>query len=368
MHLATILPQPDYQTITKKFLEDVNNASKGKPASLSFLTHQLPKNPIRIPQTEQIVQAIVIGGTNYLTETRLITAQEKSQILTKQTGQLPLLRTAAILKKFLQTQYDPRATAIGLNFGFPLLPTTEPNGKMDGTVINGTKEHLLTGAIGQSMGKITREAIGKDIPIAVANDTICLTLAGDGSEDGSLIAGTGFNIGIKQKKSIINLEAGNFNQFPPTEILTIIDKESDIPGKQLFEKLISGKYLAEYFNQKAEQLSFPHQSVKTSQELSRLSQETNNEQANQLARALLERSARLVACALAAIYQFYGEKPLTFIGEGSLLWKGWKYTTNIQKQLHELQIPPNSITIKQIPNSSIQGAFGLLTAPSIRKN
>lgn len=355
-----LLPQPDYQTITTHFLEELQKASRNEPSSIAFLKNNLPKTALIDPTISTFIQGIVIGGTNYIAATQQILPGKKPQLVTKTTGKLPVLKNKQVLISFLQKHIDPQATALGINFGFPLEPTTGPHGELDGKLYKGTKEHLFTEVIGENIGDIAREAIKKDIPITVANDTICLTLVGNGTEDGAIIAGTGFNIGLIQQETIINLEAGNFDKFPPTEILTMIDAASDIQGKQLFEKVISGKYLAEYFNYKAKKLHISHHVCQTSQDLSRLSQETNDDEANKLARAILERSARLVACSFAAIYHFLEEKPLTFIGEGSLLWKGWNYTTNIQQQLHAFGLPDDALTIKRIKDSSINGALGLL--------
>ena len=69
----------------------------------------------------------------------------------------------------------------------------------------------------------------------------------------------------------------------------------------------------------------------------------------------------IVAAAIAAVYEF-GGKPKSFelIGEGSLLWDGWRYSENVQKQLALLGVPKGTITIEHIQDSSINGALGLL--------
>ncbi len=362
LQIDDLIQKPDYVKVRIAFVDELKEASLGKTSSLSYLSHTLPEKPLVKTGT---VQGIVIGGTNYIVSTQEISAHGRRTILSMQTGELPILNHKDILISFLKKHIDPRAEAIGVNFGFPLEPLTGPFGEIDGKLARTSKEHTFEGLLNQPIGDILREVVQNDIPVAVANDTVCLTLAGDDTEDGSLIAGTGFNIGLKlndgKKGIILNLEAGNFDKFELSESLKTLDATSKKPGTQLFEKIISGKYLAEVFNVKAEKIGLQIPKLKTSQELSALSNEIRDDHANILARGLLERSAFLVAAALAGIYTFSGRpKQLTIIGEGSLLWKGWHYTDNIEKQLKLLGVPRHAIRIKHVKNSSINGAIGLL--------
>ena len=362
MNTTVLLPPLDYREITQNFIAELEQAEQRKPSSLSYHVHNLSQKPI---VTEGIIKGIVIGGTNYIVSTQHISSHGKVTILEEKTGILPLLDLSTLIS-FLREHKDDRAVAVGLNFGFGMTPRTGPFGEMDGVAVEASKEHSFTGILGKDIGDIVRQAFAKNIPVAVANDTICLALAGDGTESASLIAGTGFNLGIvtteQKKKVVINIEAGNFNKFPHDEELRIIDAQSEIPGAYLFEKVISGKYLATFFNAKAKSLGISHSPLTTSQELSKLSHEINDAKANQLARAIMERSAFLVAAAIAGLYK-YREEPdsFTIIGEGSLLWLGWGYKENIYIQLKLLGIPENAVTIRHVKDSSINGAFGLLT-------
>ena len=356
-----IVVRPEYPTIKTNFAQELIRASQGENSSLPFIPHILGQKPLI---HAGIVQGIVIGGTNYIVSTEEIIPGGEKKILHRKTGLLPTFTEEETFLTFLTEHIDPRATGIGVNFGFPLTPTTGPHGELDGTLIKGTKEHSFNGIVGQTIGGLLRQVIGKKIPITVANDTVCLTLAGTGDEDGSLVAGTGFNIGIKSsekgKTVIVNIEAGNFNKFDHSEILQTIDEISQGPGSQLFEKIISGKYLAEYFAIRAKKLGLSAQQITTSQELSALSQRTKSDNATLLARALLERSACLVAAAVAGVYEFREKKILTLITEGSLFWKGWHYRENVEKELSILGIPEHAIVFRHIQDSSIKGAIGLL--------
>src|SRR5579859_5678154 len=190
-HLTTF----DYKQIEKAFTQELIQASLGKPSSLSFIKHHLPKQPLIITG---IAQGIVIGGTNYIISTEELHANGTNNILDRQTGKLPVLKDEQTFFAFMEKHLDERATAIGVNFAFPLTPTLGFHGELDGILISGEKEHALRGLLGQTIGKeinkLFQKKFSRDIPVAVANDTICLILSGDNTENGSIITGTGFNM------------------------------------------------------------------------------------------------------------------------------------------------------------------------------
>lgn len=362
-----LVQTPDYRQIKQNFLDELVNASHGKPSCISFLKHHLPKKPLL---TQGIVQGIVIGGTNFIVATEEIKTNGSKTIIEQKSGILPIFDTRQTFIDFISEQIDGRAEAVGINFGFPLSATTGSQNEIDGKLIRITKEHTFKGLLGEPLGALVKslfqEKFKRTTKVSLANDTVCLALSGDGSEAGALITGTGFNMGLTlreaDQKIIVNLESGNFNKFPLSPILQKIDSESELPGGQLLEKTVSGKYLALYFNEKIKELHLPIDPISSSQELSELSQTNHTDVAGDLARAIIERSAFLVASTIAGSYEFMGEpKSYTLIGEGSLLWNGWHYQENIQKQLDNLGIPSGTITIKHIKDSSLNGAFGLIT-------
>lgn len=363
-----LIHTPNYHQIKQNFLQELQLASLKKPSSLSFIKHHLPPNPLI---KKGVIQGIVIGGTNYIFSTERIEQDGKRTILDKKTGVLPIFTTKQVFVDFLSEHIDPQAEAIGVNFGFKMEPLYGKDGSLDGIIkAKGTKDHTFSGLtepLGEIIKDLFSQKYGKKITTVVANDTVCLLLSGHGTEQGSLIAGTGFNMGLLQKNpkssTLINIEAGGFNKFTLSPVLQKIDSETKNPGEKLFEKIISGKYLARYFNEKIKEMDLPISPITTSQELSELSHTNHTDISGDLARAIIERSAFFVASAIAALYEF-SDKPsssFTIIGEGSLLWNGWHYHENILKQLQKLTIPSHAVEIKHIQNSSINGAFGLLT-------
>ncbi|HKL22457.1 MAG TPA: hypothetical protein VJ904_11675, partial [Tichowtungia sp.] len=82
------------------------------------------------------------------------------------------------------------------------------------------------------------------------NDTVATLLAGvaEGAARGAkgyvgFILGTGTNTATIEKNEIINIESGGFNKLPVAGIDREIDAASNNPGRQIFEKMISGTYL-----------------------------------------------------------------------------------------------------------------------------
>lgn len=361
-----ISDQIDYAKVKTAFIKELTLAAEEKPSSLSYIPYSLPKSPL---VTSGIVQGIVIGGTNYVVSTRRILKSGKQKILSHHWGKLPVFNDLKTLVAFFKLHLDRKADAVGVNFGFPLIPVKGDFGEIDGALIKGTKEHAFIGVttpIGQIVREIYQITYNKDIPVSAANDSVCLTLSGDGSEHGSLIIGTGTNMCLKlsdkKKTAIVSLESGNFDKFPVTSVLKKLDAKLQQPGDYYLEKTIAGRYMALYFNEKAKQLDLTIEPLKTSNQVSELAEAENKKPETLLARAIMERSAFFTASILAGAYEYSGSPDkFVIIGEGSVLWKGWNYRKNIKYQLEALGIPEGIIKIKQQEDSSIKGALGLLT-------
>jgi hexokinase len=346
-----------YKKIRDNFLSELIKASKNQKSSISYLRHHFPKTPIikSIPpkamSESRMVQAFVIGGTNFSVCMARFTKNGTLKEIKKerQDGTIPIFTDAKIFLKFMKQYISPKARAIGINFAYFLEPTTGKFGEVDGILRVSTKEHPFKNLLGKPVGEFLRESLKKDVPITVVNDTVCLGTNG-------LVVGTGFNMSLQG----VNLECGSFNKFPTTDELETIDKASVIPGVHRFEKFLSGSYLPLHFNLLAKKQKLAIQDVQTGQEISELAKHEFGA-AGDLARMLLERSASFVASALAGAYSFVNKKTLTFTTEGSLFWEGFNFEIHVKKQLEELGVPKGAIRFKKIEDSSMQGAFNLLT-------
>ena len=125
-------------------------------------------------------------------------------------------------------------------------------------LINWTKEIATSGVVGQNINQLLAEALKeKNIniePVALINDTVgTLLVAMYSYQDADIgsIMGTGHNTCYLENnhplnggKMIVNLESGNYNiGLPVTKYDEIIDKNSQVPGSQLLEKMVSGYYM-----------------------------------------------------------------------------------------------------------------------------
>ncbi len=355
----------DYRQIKQSFVEELIIASQGYHSSLSFIRHLLPSKPII---TNGIIQAIIIGGTNYDIGTYEVTGKGMIKQLTRKKGPIPNLDSHETFLSFIKEHHDPRAAAIAMNLGFPCKPDIGKYKEIDSAVLYGVKEHAFHGLAGKPIGGLLREYLQVDIPISVANDTVCLALAGSGEENGGFILGSGCNMSIitqeEGRKTVANLESGNFSKFEPTPGLEAIDAVSPTRGKNRFEKLMSGIYLPMHFNFMAKQYGVNAPTVANGKEVSAIAA---NDQSitGDLARGVLERSSSLAATQFAAVYEFLNAPPhLLFLIEGTLFIDGWEFNNNFQKRLSLLGIPQGRITMKSVSDSSLRGAIGLLTKAS----
>ncbi|KAK5981467.1 Phosphotransferase [Trichostrongylus colubriformis] len=181
---------------------------------------------------------------------------------------------AACMARFMEEQGIPftRKLALGFTFSFPC----KQEGLTSAKLIRWTKGFNLTGCEGQDVCKMLKEACGRrsDIDIdvvALLNDTVGTLMACAFKENTcqiGVIIGTGTNAcymeqldripKLKAKLAddglpdeiVMNTEWGAFGDdgalsFINTKYDREVDKSSINPGKQIFEKMISGMYLGE---------------------------------------------------------------------------------------------------------------------------
>lgn len=157
----------------------------------------------------------------------------------------------------------PDSDKIGFCFSYPV----DMGEDVDGTVQPFTKEVKAPEVVGTRVGKETVAACkvidGKDRKVVVLNDTVATLLGGMATCDERFSAylgyiyGTGTNVcyiedaanitklNLSDGKMLVNTECGTFNGFPRGDFdLLAIARTAD-PDRQLFEKMTSGKYLAD---------------------------------------------------------------------------------------------------------------------------
>lgn len=158
----------------------------------------------------------------------------------------------------------PDADKIGFCFSYPV----EMGSDVDGIVQPFTKEVKAPEVVGTKVGEETVAACkaldGKDRRIVILNDTVATLLGGMALADEPFSAylgyiyGTGTNVcyvedtenitkakGLPQGKMLVNTECGTFDGFTRGDFdKAVIERTAD-PNRQLFEKMTSGKYLAD---------------------------------------------------------------------------------------------------------------------------
>jgi len=169
--------------------------------------------------------------------------------------------TAEELFDFIATQIgtiiqSDTTYPLGHTFSFPINQTSLNTG----TLIHWTKEIETQGVEGAEItalltAALERKKMSNILPQAIINDTVGTLLTGaytDSSTDIGSICGTGHNTAYldpcapwTKQPMIINLESGNFDKLPLTSFDRLLDDQSEKPGSQRLEKMVSGHYIGE---------------------------------------------------------------------------------------------------------------------------
>lgn len=258
-----------------------------------------------------------------------------------------------------------REIPIGYCFSYPA--ESLPGG--DARLLRWTKGVDIKEMTGQLVGQPLLDYLNSKTDvrftgIKVLNDTIASLFAGltDSNYDAyiGLIVGTGTNMAtfvpaerIKKLNPAcgakglvpVNLESGNF--CPPflTAVDDTVDATSDNPGRQRFEKAVSGMYLGDILKS-----AFPFDQFEEQFDARKLSSIMNYPDIYkdiyvQVARWIYNRSAQLVAASLAGLILVLKScdkevRRICLVAEGSLFWSESKrdknYHTLVMEKLREL--------------------------------
>lgn len=150
--------------------------------------------------------------------------------------------------------------SLGNTFSFPC----HQSGINQARLIHWTKEIATQGVEGQDINQLLAAALQRRglpvTPVAVLNDTVgTLLVAGyryPHADIGSIM-GTGHNACYIQhshpatgKDMLVNMESGNFDVgLPMTAYDQAIDRGSQLPGSQLLEKMVAGRYIGSLVQQ-----------------------------------------------------------------------------------------------------------------------
>lgn len=352
----------ELRSIALNFKSELQSSSKGRKTSLSYIIHDL--SSVSLVEDDEVFQVLVIGGTIFR-KAKVKREGGSIVVIEKEEKYQPTFRHKSDFEKFIENEIYPDVKVVALNFAYPLNPIFK-DGKPDGKLVAGTKGNVFDDLVGREVGTEVEKLIyskrKQKIRVAVANDTICLLLAGLAKYEADQLAagvvGTGMNFAFfLGKVKAVNLESANFDKFPQTPEATLIDVYSTNPGKSTFEKEVAGAYLYKHFNliNEAKGLNLP--GLHSTQELDQLSQQNGSEEAK-IAKTLLMNSASLVACQMAGIMEYKGSD-MVFVIEGSLFWLSGGYRGQVKKVLKQIA-PKYKAKFAKITESTIYGAAKLV--------
>ena len=169
---------------------------------------------------------------------------------------------------------------MGFTFGFPIEQLSVNKGFLKRWTKEGFGVRGLAGMPGKDIIKMMNEALqrqglGHVTVSALANDTVAAQVALAFRKLGvrmGFILGTGSNTSVSMPRRmvtklgkpkpgesdtmLINMESGNFDGVEPNVDDQELDRQSKDPGQQVYEKMVSGKYLGELVRLKVQRLSF----------------------------------------------------------------------------------------------------------------
>lgn len=358
--LNTVLTYNDEELrqIAENFYREIKLSSEGVKTSLPFIINTLQDKDISRAQDE--FQTMVIGGSFF--KSALVSYKESEVIfLNKAESPLPVFKSKEGFLEFIDENLENDVDVLALNFAYPIEPILR-DGKIDGILKSGTKEHVFAGLIGEKVGLAIEEYMklkhNRSIIVFVANDAVCLLLSGTetGKRDSLAggIVGTGLNFSFfLDEKRIVNLESGNFDKFPISKQAEMIDTASSSPGTGILEKELSGKYLFEHYNLIVNEECSGVDKIASTEEMSAIAQ-NDQHPGSALAKELFKKSAMLTAAQISGICK-YKKADMNFIMEGSLFWKGYEYKEKV-RQYVEFLSPDFKVNFTATEDSSLRGA------------
>jgi hexokinase len=357
----------ELKRFSKNFADELYSSSQGVKNSLLFANNLLPQKPLI--QENQNFQVLMIGGSHLESAiAKLVSGRvELSNFSQKD---LPKITSKDIFLEIIEAAVELQTKVLSINFAFPIEPILS-NNKLDGVLLNGPKGHDFDGLIGKKVALEIENYLlqkrGQKIQVTLANDTVGLGLATKEFDSFTWqnyavgIVGTGTNFGIfENENTFINIESGNFNKFEQTESGKLIDLESSNPGKHLFEKEVGGNYLVKHFNIDAK-LQGINLEIESSKQLSRVAKDLSHP-GQFIASDIFARSSQLIATQIYGIYQYKQllnllnpEQKFHILMEGSLYWKGFEYSNNVDFYLHELGLAKQDYQIHCLENMGLIG-------------
>ncbi len=380
----------DQLTLSSEQLKDVADALKARiEEGLGAEGQEIKALPSYFHSPDRSVggSAVVLdtGGTNMRAAVVELAAGEGKVTHGPLKKTLPMREGESLsAEEFFRAQAQlvaelgaPPGLPVGYCFSYP----SENTPQRDSRLLRWTKGIDIPGVEGTMVGTQLARALSdvgyKPGPVRVLNDTVASMLGGasvhrevPSERTIGLIVGTGNNMAAFfdasqspripsnfNGKMAINLESGNFTPPHLTQWDDDVDSASDNPGYQRFEKAVSGFYLPFVFARALpDQLAFdPHAGTGP---LVKLRDEGVGGLPREVAEALLQRSADLVAASLAAVIECYAPsvEPVGILAEGTFFWGDLKYSPRVQVTLGKLLPEGYRATVLRTDEANLIGS------------
>ena len=403
--------------LTEKQLSDIREALYRKIID-GLRTHDqeikmLPAYIHRPPQNLSGDAVVLdIGGTNI--RAARVQLQKQETMLLKgpfvDTETMQMAKSGQVeTREFFARQADliekacvEKEINLGYCFSYPTEILTDGNARL----LKWTKGVNIPNVVGTLIGSKIRAALNekgiKIIKLAILNDTVASLLAGtwmepDCTHNIGLIVGTGTNMAgffpvqrltklapedrtgwLATDDMAINLESGNFSPPHLTAYDDIMARAipGDNPGSQRFEKAVSGEYLPRLFGKivgrsRCLQLPDGFDPEDTDAHPGLIARLTDHPGlVGEAASILLNRSADLVAAALAGLIKAYDpiQKKVGIMAEGAMFWKTAGYPKRVKDTLSSLIAAGTAIKILGCASYVDSNLLGAATAVLSMKN
>ena len=378
------------------FMDEMEKGLSPEGSSLAMIpTYIETENPIPVGKKVVVLDA---GGTNL--RTALVSFDENYKPVIENFSKNPMPGTGGgvskdeffrILAKYIR-DLVPRGEKIGFCFSYP----TEIYPNRDGRLIKFSKEVQCPEVHGQMIGEnllayLKEEGFDEDREVVILNDTVATLLTGMisfpdqvFSDSIGFIFGTGINScyvesnanisklsGMDSSHSqIINTECGSFGRPPRGEIDVELDAGTADPGNYQLEKMVSGGYFGLVITKTIEKaaaeglfsssageklaaagrlstkdvddyLHNPHNSENRLVQLMGGESDEDREALFLLIDTLLERAARLAACAMAGTVLKTGKgtsplAPVCLTVDGTTFYCFYHFRFRVEEYLREI--------------------------------
>ncbi|MCM1043853.1 MAG: hypothetical protein NC350_06610, partial [Corallococcus sp.] len=374
--------QVDVDSSLAKFVAEMRRGLDGNNSKIPMIPTYLDEVNGFTPNSKRIL--IDAGGTNLRTAIGYFTKDGQAVIERAET--VPMLGSCGRVSK--EEFYGgiaksvARLLQVGGDVGFCFSYNVKMNSQIDGLVEYLAKEIDAPEVWGTMVGAETLAAIAKYSDkkrnIVVLNDTVATLLGGKalnlGKKYGGYIGyiyGTGTNLCYLEKTKnitkisdaqtenmIINTEAGGFAGFAMGDYDKAVIGATADPDAQQFEKIVSGKYLAQIitmclngFSQEggfSDAIRFENIDLKEVSEFlcggenrlfDVLPNTADRTLAKELCREVIDRAAKMGAIANAAAVITVGTPfglPVAIVAEGTTFFKLTGYRANFEKYLDDI--------------------------------